>query len=232
MDLSTRIRANQFDYWVGIRQTQKSIELGVGESLLDIGCGDGSFTQMFLKKFKRVIGIDPDETLIKLARKNYGDTYFVSYGEKYEAPKKFDTINMTNLLEHTEDPVILLKKCKEMLNEGGRIIAQVPNSNSITRGLGVIMGVIPDIRNMTDKEKAFFGHQRTYILSELIEDVKEAGFGVIETGGVLYKPLPNALLEVLCNLSGEVWKDKFIDALVEFGKDRPEECAQIYICAG
>ena len=55
------VRANEFDQWVGKLQTEKAIELGVGESILDIGCGVGQFTPLFLYRFKRVVGLDPSK---------------------------------------------------------------------------------------------------------------------------------------------------------------------------
>lgn len=232
MNYLNKVRANQFDAWVGERQTIKSLELGVGESILDIGCGVGQFTHIFLRGFKTVVGLDPNPKYIKVAIKNNPKIVFIQdYGETFKSEMRFDTINMTNLLEHVDDPVKLLKNCKKHLTSGGRIIAHVPNRNSITRRLGVLMGSIDSLKNISKREREFFGHKRTYNIFDLIDDALMAGLKVISFGGILYKPLPNDMLHKLCKGKSKKWRNKFIDTLIEFGEDRPDECAELYICA-
>ena len=223
-------RANLFDQWVGEKQALLAVELGVGESVLDVGCGIGQFTPLFLKKFKRVVGLDPNPEYLNEAR---GDVeYVIGYGETFNFEEKFDTISMNNLLEHVDDPVVLLQNCKKHLNKDGIIIVQVPNSNSIARRLGVLMGIIPSIDHISDKERSVYGHKRTYTLESLEKDVKSAGLNVQKKGGLLWKPLPNEMLLKLCEHNTSEWRDNFINTLIRFGEDRPDECAQIYIAAG
>lgn len=223
------VRANEFDQRIGLLQTYKVIELGVGESILDIGCGVGMFTPTFKGKWKRVVGLDPSEKFLEEARKNSDVEYVQGYGETFELDEKFDTITMNMLLEHVDDPVALLRNCKKHLNKGGRILAQVPNSTSMTRQIGVLMGILDSTDNITDRERDYFGHQRVYTLATLEDDAIAAGLNVVEIGGLLHKPLPNSMLGKICDEQGEEWAEKFIQALVEFGKDRPEECANLYM---
>ena len=230
MSAQDEVRANQFDQWVGTFQTQKVIELGVGTSLLDVGCGIGQYTPLFTERFERVVGIDPSEEYLVIARKTCsGVQYIKEWGESFSLPEQFDTITMNMLLEHVDDPIILLKNCKKHLKKGGRLIAQVPNAHSITRRLGVLMGVIPSLEYNSEKERNYYGHQRVYTLKTLEKDCREAGLTVIEKGGLLYKPLPNEMLLTLCEKNGKVWREQFLQALVTFGKDRPDECADLYI---
>jgi 2-polyprenyl-3-methyl-5-hydroxy-6-metoxy-1,4-benzoquinol methylase len=218
-------RANDFDRIVGRLQTYNVIELGVGNSILDIGCGVAEYTPIFLTRFKRVVGLDPSEEFLKEARKIKGITYIKGYGETFKTKERFDTISMNNILEHVEDPVKLLVNCKKHLKYGGKIIAQVPNAESITRKLGVLMGLIPSLTHIGEKERDFYGHQRTYTIETLVRDCLNAGLKVLNVGGILYKPLPN--LDLLKLNKG----DNFIRALVEFGKNKPRDCACIYVCA-
>ena len=223
------VRANEFDQWVGRLQTIKATELGHGTSILDIGCGVGQFTPMFLEKFKRVVGLDMSDTFLKVARKaNNKIEYIVDCGETFKLDEKFDTISMNMLLEHVDDPIALLKNCKRHLARGGRILIQVPNANSVTRRIGVLMGIIDSINHISDKERNYFGHKRTYTLDTLVADCKKAGLKVVEEGGLLFKPLPNDILGKICNTKGSEWTDKFMDALVTFGEDRPEDCANLF----
>lgn len=230
MKYQDEVRVNLFDEWVGKLQTQRNIELGVGESLLDVGCGIGQFTPLYLEKFKRVVGLDPSADYLREARLTNSQVEYVQgYGETFHFLRSFDTIVMNNLLEHVEDPVALLKHCKEYLKIDGVLVAQVPNAESITRRLGVLMGIIDSTTHISERERDFFGHKRTYTLQTLMDDCSRAGLSLIGSGGVLYKPLPNEILLQVCKGKGEAWQEKFLQALYEFGRDRPEECAQIYV---
>lgn len=225
-----KVRVNEFDQWVGKLQSIKAMELGRGKSILDIGCGVGQFTPMFLNKFDRVVGLDPSKKFIQVARKaNQNIEYIVGWGESFNLKEKFDTISMNMLLEHVDDTVALLKNCKKHLTKGGRILIQVPNANSATRRLGVLMGIIESINHISDKERNFYGHKRTYVLDTLVANCVKAGLKVVKKGGFLFKPLPNEILEKICKEKGKKWTIKFMDALVIFGEDRPEDCANLYV---
>lgn len=227
-----KVRANKFDAWVGEYQTRKAMELGTGDSILDIGCGIGQFTPIFCERFSEVIGLDPSKEYLDIARQSINRvTYVKGWGETFKFNRKFDTINMTNLLEHVDDPIKLLKNCKRHLNKGGRIIAQVPNSDSITRRIGVLMDIIDSLDNISEKERDYYGHQRTYNLDSLSKDFTDAGLKIVDIGGFLYKPLSNEMLYEICDTRTDEWRHRFIQALIEFGKNRPDECAQLYICA-
>lgn len=230
MNYQDETRANIFDRWVGYRQTLKCMGEGLGDSLLDVGCGIGEFTPLYLQKFKRVVGLDPSKEYLEEARKkNNKVEYIEGWGESFKLNEKFDTIVMNNLLEHVVDPRAVLSNCAKHLSEDGILIAMVPNSNSIARRLGVAMGLIDNIGNISDKERYTFGHKRTYTLNSLERDGRVAGLEVVKIGGLLYKPLPNEILLRICQEKGRIWRDQFIDALIAIGEDKPEDCAQIYI---
>lgn len=126
-------RANDFDRLVGKIQTEYAIKYGVGNSLLDIGCGVGEYTPLFLSRFKRVVGLDPSKEYLKEAKQNtQGISYLLGYGETFTTNERFDTISMNNILEHVDDPIALLQNCKKHLKYGGRIIVQVPNKNYLS----------------------------------------------------------------------------------------------------
>lgn len=218
-------RANDFDRIVGRLQTNNVIKLGVGNSILDVGCGVGEYTWMYLDRFDPVYGLDPNPKCLAEARKSTdGIKYILGFGETFKMKRKFDTISLNNILEHVDDPIELLKNCKKHLNYGGRIIVQVPNAETPARKLGVLMGIIPSLNHISDKERAFYGHKRTYTSTELYDDCQKADLELVDGGGILYKPLPNDDLWNLYQEKGE----KFIDALLEYGKSRPRDCACIY----
>lgn len=229
MSLRDYTRANEFDRMVGVLQTENVLDHAVGTSILDVGCGIGEYTYLYTNKFTRVVGLDPSLACIKEARKETDSIEYVhGYGETFDLEERFDVISLNNVLEHVDDPIKLLKNCKKHLAKNGRLIVQVPNAESVTRRLGVLMNLIPSLKHMSEKEVIYYGHKRTYTYSSLYKECSKAGLKVIHPGGILYKPLPNEILLNLCATNGAEWTNKFIDALMAFGEDRPDECACIY----
>jgi 2-polyprenyl-3-methyl-5-hydroxy-6-metoxy-1,4-benzoquinol methylase len=230
--MNERTRANPFDRRVGMLQTELAMRKGVGRSICDVGCGIGEYTYRFLERFPRVVGVDPDANFLKEARIAEPRIEFVEgWGETFKLNRKVETITMNDVLEHVDDPIAVLVNCRKNLFKGGRIITQVPNNESIARQLGVIMGVIPQLDHSSEKEINWFGHKRTYNLDTLTADHEKAGLKVIERGGLFWKPLPNEDLERVVNSKPRELQDAFMRAMVEFGRDRPRECAIIYtIC--
>ena len=51
--------------------------------------------------------------------------------EDIQFTRKYDVITMLHVLEHTSNPLSTLKRCKELLNEGGYIVVVVPNYQSL-----------------------------------------------------------------------------------------------------
>ena len=79
---------------------------------------------------------------------------------------------------------------------------------------------------MTDAERAQ-GHRRTYSLSALERDVRDAGLSVVATGGVFFKALANYQFDKL--LGGDVISDGYLDGCYELGKQYPDLCASVYV---
>lgn len=104
--------------------------------VLDIGSNDGQKT---IKRFsntdaKKVVGIDFDPELIKLAQTNYSNDRFsfyycnieddnftssISQIMKEENIPSFDVINLSFVLMHIKDTASLLSKLRTLLSENG-----------------------------------------------------------------------------------------------------------------
>ncbi len=100
-----------------------------GDSILDIGCGDGIFLRNLNKKNeykafclegynKNVVPVN-----FKLIPKKIE--------EDFKIEEKFDVITAFHLLEHLRNPEFFIKKVKKLLKPEGSLILQIPNTNSL-----------------------------------------------------------------------------------------------------
>ncbi len=99
--------------------------------LLDIGCSTGGFGAN-LKKVTSTIeiwGIEPYSSAASEASKQL-DKVINGIFEK-DMPElegqKFDVIVFNDVLEHLVNPEKVLKDCHQYLNEGGVVVASIPN---------------------------------------------------------------------------------------------------------
>ena len=99
-------------------------------SVLEVGCGDGFMLGVLKKLGWDVVGLERNEAMAKNAAKNAGATVYSKGFEEISKSKKFDLIILYQVLEHVEDPLQVLKDCKERLSSHGKIIIGVPNFSS------------------------------------------------------------------------------------------------------
>lgn len=77
-----------------------------GDSVLDIGCGNGYLTYDISEKAEKVVAVDLDRKNIELAKKKFfrqNITYLVGDATKLNLKEKFDVVVLSNILEHIED---------------------------------------------------------------------------------------------------------------------------------
>jgi len=97
--------------------------------MLDIGCGFGTYMELFASRGWKVTGIDLSENCINWARSKNLNCYLTSV-EKFVSNRKFDLILMNHTIEHFQDPLAILNKAKSWLAERGILYIRVPNVDS------------------------------------------------------------------------------------------------------
>ncbi len=101
-----------------------------GGSLLDVGCGGGSFLKRMEGLGWRVEGTDTDPVAVERARE-LGLTVHPGTLEARRYPDgNFDAVTMSHLVEHVHDPSALLRESWRVLKDGGRLVAVTPNAES------------------------------------------------------------------------------------------------------
>ena len=126
-----------------------------------------------------------------------------------------------HVLEHVDNPVEVLKKVKDWLKPNGRAIFTVPNATSLHRRIGIEMGMLK-VLNEFNKQDIELGHQRVYNIYQFTEDIKTAGFDVLETSGYMIKLVSNHQMKD--------WPKELLEAIFKISISVPTEiCSNICV---
>ena len=96
-----------------------------GLRILDIGCGGGLLTEPMARLGGKVVGVDPSEKNISVAKNHLSQTnlnvdYINSTAEQLvEWGEKFDVILNMEVIEHVQNIEIFISSCQSLLNPGG-----------------------------------------------------------------------------------------------------------------
>lgn len=193
-----------------------------GDSVLELGVGDGELTRYLFEHFSRVTVVDASEKFLNIVREKFGNGRLElvhSLFEEFRPADRFDTILMNHILEHLDDPVAVLRLARSWLNEGGRAMISVPNANSLHRQIGVKMGLLSSCDSLNDQDR-MLGHRRVYTPRLMEEHIRESGFRIVRFTGLMLKNLSNRQIE-------QYWSPELVDAHFQLGFEYPELCSEI-----
>lgn len=194
---------------------------------LELGSADGIMTEKILPDFETVTVVDGSERFLEQIRAKIVSKKLRlvhSLFEDFVPERKFTTIFMTHIIEHLDDPVGLLRRAREWLEPGGRILVAVPNAQSLHRYVGVRLGLLPRIDAFNEQD-VILGHKRVYTPALLREHIAAAGLSLQKFGGLMVKPLSNRQIE-------KQWSEELIEAFFAISDDLPELCSEIYVVTG
>ncbi len=103
-----------------------------GDDVLDVGCGYGTNCLPVKNRKANWFGIDVDNKVSEFFHFDENIFYhgdLKSYSRKANA-RSFDLILLSQIIEHVDKPIDLLKSAKRCLNKGGRMIVSCPNISS------------------------------------------------------------------------------------------------------
>lgn len=96
-------------------------------NILEIGCASGALLEILRGKGHSVRGIEPSEQLAEVC-KNKGINVYKGLFEDFNSKDElYDVIIMFHVLEHFESPMLVMKKIKGILKQGGKVIFEVPD---------------------------------------------------------------------------------------------------------
>lgn len=198
-------------------------------SILELGSFKGDFTKRFLPYFNDITCVEASNVAIEEAREKLSDkVQFVnSTFEKVTLSKRYDNIVLTHVLEHLDNPVLVLKRINdEWLSEDGRFFLVCPNANAPSRQIAVKMGLISHNTAVTAPE-AEHGHRITYTLDTLERDVLKSGLKVLHRSGVFFKALANFQWDKLLNT--DIISKEYLEGCYKLGQQYPDLCSSIFL---
>lgn len=193
------------------------------DSLLELGLGHGFTAGIFARTCDRHVVVEGSSVVLDLFRQTLPDfrgQLVEGYFEDYTPDETFDVIIMGFVLEHVDDPDLILERYRRFLKPGGKLYVAVPNAKSMNRRLGLEMGLIDDIYSLNANDIAL-GHQRQYCRDTLTQAVHRAGYRVTHEEGIYLKPLPLGVLKTLQDF------DANLQAMLKVGVDFPDLCVAL-----
>ena len=97
------------------------------KTVLDYGCGTGSFVEYLNQNNINAFGYEPNENALELAKNKIGEKLL---NEDEVFTKKYDVITLWHVLEHIPNYDLILKSLIDCLNPNGQLIIAVPNYKS------------------------------------------------------------------------------------------------------
>ena len=220
----------RFDLEVMHRCMIKSFEPFLNEgSLLELGSSKGDFTERLLLLRDDVTCVEASYKVVEDARGRLGNkvVFVNSLLETVSLPRHYDNIVLTHVLEHLDDPVLVLRRINdEWLEESGRLFLVCPNANAPSRQIAVKMGLITHNAAVTPTE-AEHGHRRTYSLDTLERDAVAAGLKVVHRSGIFFKALANFQFDRL--LATDIISEGYLEGCYELGQQYPDLCSSIFL---
>lgn len=110
------------------------ITLPAGSTVLDVGCGDGSYLLKKKGEGCRCFGVDISEDALKRlkARDPQAVTFCGPLWKAGFAVGSFDMVRLSHTLEHIPDIELLAEEALRLLKPAGFLSVQVPNSASLS----------------------------------------------------------------------------------------------------
>ena len=198
-------------------------------NLLELGSFKGDFTRRLIKRFDDITCVEASHKAIEVAKSEFGKKikFIEALFESLVLPTKYDNIVLTHVLEHLDDPILVLNRINnEWLSDNGRLFLVCPNANAPSRQIAVKMGLISHNTAITSAEESH-GHRITYTLDTLERDAKIAGLNVVHRSGIFFKALANFQWDKLMNTN--IISPEYLEGCYELGQLYPDLCSSIYL---
>lgn len=110
--------------------------LSNGRRLLDIGAGIGVFPYAMKALGWEVLGVEPDKRTARHLRENLGINCISEdfFNVSSSVVGKFNLISLNKVLEHLENPALMLNHARDFLESNGLVYIEVPDIEASLEG--------------------------------------------------------------------------------------------------
>jgi hypothetical protein len=194
---------------------------------LEIGAFEGLMTSQILSRYPKLTVLEGSPLLANGIKVRFGETVSVvsSLLEDVNFDPKFRNIFLVHTLEHLDDPISALLRISSWLDADGILVIAVPNANALSRQIATKMGLMDNTTSVTEGER-LQGHLRTYSMATLLSDISQTKLHVVESGGVIVKPLSNSQFDAA--LESELITNDYVRGCESLANTYPDLCATIF----
>ena len=102
-----------------------------GQTLLDVGCGNGIFLEFARRAGWQAQGIDFDAEAVACCTRKGLNVKVGGIDALCDQAECFDWITLSHVIEHVHDPVAVLRACHRLLKPGGGLWIETPNLDAL-----------------------------------------------------------------------------------------------------
>jgi len=156
--------------------------------VLDIGCGGGILSEGLARLGAVVTGLDVEEQALAVAKKHAeASTLSIRYVcqpvESFEEGP-FDAITCLEMLEHVDDPQVVIDSAMALLKPGGYLFLSTVNRTA--KAYATVILAAEYVLSLLPRQTHSF--ERFIRPSELASAVRRAGLDVLGVTGLDYNP--------------------------------------------
>lgn len=151
------------------------------KTALEVGCGDGYFSNIAQKYCREIIVTDIKKSIAPLVLKNNNIKFIIADGTNLPFPdEKFDLVYSFDVLEHIKKDRLFIEENLRVLKKGGILIIVTPNKNRLVNKIKLFLGKGTKYplylgRDYEGKEVI---HIREYTRKELLSLIKKTKYNI------------------------------------------------------
>lgn len=213
------------------RLVLRLIEAHRARRVLEVGCGlEPLFAHCEPFDFWRIV--EPVVDFARHASELAADDDRVQVLEGFlegQAPtlagEEFDFIVVSGVVHSVPDPGRLLDAVLSLCSESTVAHFSVPNVLSFHRLLALEMGLISDVFEPSEMDRAY-GHRSRFDRDQFVQLLERAGFHVVESGTYFVKPFTHEQMDAI--LRTGAFPPSLIDGLDRMIRYMPEQGCELY----